>query len=305
MFLFFLIGQYMPGYPFFLLIGPALIYVPLYFVWLGVAACAKSKKAKAVETSLDDQTPIDPKKTLTTSKLHLHYLGIALCLTISSVVGQYADTYVSADLQAVTQQIALPLTGILARIFGEEKFTVVKVIGGIVVLLGTLVGVVPALFVPQPISSGSYVTNSVFWIILSIAATVPVAIGNVWQEVLFQRYETNVLHLVTWTNFYSLIGFGLSLPLAMIPNFGQGLSFIETLQYQFWAIECFLNVPGPSGCQANAWLPVMLFVIFYLLFNYFLAVVVARESATFQAIVSTLMTPGMFTSYTYIIDKIL
>jgi len=241
---------------------------------------------------VDGITPINSKVPLKTSKLHLHYIGIGLCLTISSVLGQYADTYVSADLQAVTVQIALPLTGILARFFGEEKFTLIKIIGGVVVVIGTLAGVLPALFIPQPASSTTYVTNSVFWIIMSIVATVPTAVSNVWQEVLFQRYDANVLHLVTWTNFYSLIGFMLSLPLAMIPNFGQGLTFVETLDYQFWAIECFLNVPGPSGCQTEAWLPVMLFVIFYLAYGYFLAVVVARESATFQAIVTTLMTPA-------------
>ncbi|KAL6058090.1 hypothetical protein QOT17_015069 [Balamuthia mandrillaris] len=232
----------------------------------------------------EQETEGEEKTKLSWQKLHLHYVGIALATVVYSAMVQYPDPHVSGSLQSILAQVSLPLTGLGARFFGEERFGFWKVLGGSVVFSGTALAVLPPVFHS---SAGNWI-----WVLVYFLSNFPLAVQAVWQEVLFMRYHVGELHAVVWTSIYCALGMVLCFPLDMVPFLG-GLDVSGLMDNQRDAFLCFFGVePLVPQCRKGAWGSVIIFTAFYFVNSYLLALVISHEGATFQGVVGTLITPA-------------
>jgi len=279
----------MPENQGFLLVFPSFVYLPIYFIWLALDKRHKKKKLQQLYEKLStSEEDIELPKTspLKGLKLHLHFLGLGFVGGLVDTFITFANPFVSADLQAIITQMGLPLTIILVRLFGVEKFNLTKIVGGTVVLAGTLIGVIP----PMIVNGGP--AGSVTWIIIFILATVPQAIYNVWLEVLFQRYDIDLIELVAWSNFYESVLCVLALPLSLVKPFGNEPSFKHLIIGQIETVKCIFGKDESLGCTNTTWFYFFLYLLFVILYLYTESKVIEKESATFQVICSTLFTPA-------------
>ena len=139
--------------------------------------------------------------------------------------------------------------------------------------------------------------DSPFWTFIFLLSDIPSALVNVIEEVAFSApHHADEIHYLAFTNLLTLFGYASMAPLDRhSPGQLPELAALPTMEIQKLAFQCFFhgNSPDnlPPGCQAGAWAPVIGFVLCIVVYFYVAAVVVKHESAAFQAIANTLVTP--------------
>merc|ERR1711916_52709 len=280
---FWAMGNAMPAYPLFLLYATTILYSFVYWIWMLWRQC-RLKEGKSMYTG---------------SKAGLinQYLWVGVMVTVGGVLSQFADPYVRGSLQAVINQMTLPLTALLARFVLRQRFTKMEIAGAIIVLIGSAVPVIPPLFASQNASGGQ---DSIFWLVIFIISDLPSAIVNIQEEHIFIAYQADEVHYLFWTNLVTVGGYLACLPLDMVKGFGAGVPFKDLFHQQGLAFKCFLGItPLPPNCEPDAWIPVTAFVVAFAIYFYLLCIVIKRESAAFQAMVNSLVTPMSAVAFSF------
>jgi hypothetical protein len=87
--------------------------------------------------------------------------------------------------------------------------------------------------------------------LLYASSILPAAFGVILQErVLKKPFEEDVLRFTFWANFYSIFGYLLAIPMAMIPYFGS-VPAKQLIPHQIQAFICFFQISGTSYADPN------------------------------------------------------
>lgn len=245
---------------------------------------------------------------------------------MNGIFSQFSNPHVDGNLQAVLYQLVLPITGLLSWLWLKQRLTLIHLAGSCMVLGGCLMVALPPLLeeksdaIPAgnhsvaptlaPADCVAYGTDSSssiswVWIIVFAMSIVPNGIMAVMQERLFHKTRVDPVVLLFWSNFYSAIGYVLALPLTMIPFLGD-MSGHEIAVNQRDAFRCFVGEkPLPCGCSEGAIYWVMGFVVCYMGYFYFLALLVKEVNAVFEALINGMVTPtsAIFFSFRWLIGK--
>ncbi len=251
-------------------------------------------------------TPLKPRplpglgiSELLTSRLGAIYVLVGALVTVGGAFSQFSDPHVTGAVQSVINQLTLPLTaGFAAAILGH-RFTKLEVIGASIVTAASLLPVIPLVASggEMGVVGSDGVMNSPFWVFIFLLSDFPSALVNVIEELAFARpYRADEIHYLAFTNLLSLLGYGSLVPLDRLnPGQDPKLAALSTWEIQANAFKCFFNGSGtenlPPACEPNAWMPVIGFVLCIVVYFYVAAVVVKHESAAFQALANTLVTP--------------
>jgi len=334
-------GIAMPGYPAFLLYFTTLLYVIIYFAWLWLrrrskfAAAAAARAELAAHGLLSDNGTVatvlprekrsqtfvkrfkelrlavesEPKDWLDGMRGDLGsiYWVTGILITFGGACSQFSDPHVSGSLQAIINQLTLPLTALCIRFLLKHKFTIVEIVGASIVFIGSLLPIFPVMAEANlEISQFGTSINAPFWVFVFLLSDIPSALVNVLEEMAFSKYKADEIHYLAFTNLLTLFGYFATIPLDRInPGQDSTLAQQSSWKIQEYAFACFFGqevtytpfgstqpITGlPPACEPGAWLPVTGFVICVVIYFYISAVVVKSESAAFQALASTLVTP--------------
>eukprot|EP00698_Gefionella_okellyi_P014816 TRINITY_DN4124_c0_g1_i1.p1 TRINITY_DN4124_c0_g1~~TRINITY_DN4124_c0_g1_i1.p1 ORF type:complete len:461 (-),score=80.38 TRINITY_DN4124_c0_g1_i1:906-2288(-) len=292
-------GQAMGPYSSFLLYFSCLTSLSVYSLMLGYRHLRARLAGPAVSTEeLTIQAIAEnAHRPAPTRGLHKHYFVLACLLTVNGTLSQYADEWVGGTIQSLLNEIGLPLTAVLAFFLLKQRFTVFQLTGGAIVLGGTLLGAIPALFAPGGTGGGTDPRlNSAFWLSMYALAILPIYAFPVLQQWLFTRRRygrhTDALRATLWPTFYTLLLYVALLPLDMIPYFGAGLTWPQLWQNQADAWRCFFGMyPLPAGCARDAWLSVTLYCIGGMGQLYFDSWLVEADGAVFSILVQAIIVP--------------
>jgi drug/metabolite transporter (DMT)-like permease len=235
------------------------------------------------------------------TKLGWLYLLVGVLVTLGGACSQFSDPHVTGAVQSVINQLTLPLTALFAWLVLGHKFTRIEVIGAGIVMGASLLPILPLLLSPSqdgiPHVGGETGTNSPFWVLIFLLSDFPSALVNVVEELAFSApYKADEIHYLAFTNLLTLFGYTSMMPLDRLnPGQDPTLAAMSTWDIQRNAFRCFFNGAAaetlPPACEANAYLPVIGFVLCIVVYFYVAAVVVKHESAAFQALANTLVTP--------------
>ena len=185
-------------------------------------------------------------------------------------------------LVPIFTQSVIPLTMVATIIILRRRFKINHYIGALIVIGGVVSSALT-----QPDQS----TNTVLGNILLISAGAPAAIAAVFKEMSFKRQDMDLYYLNAWESMFQFLFSLLLTPLmAVIPPVAVPLSMIPT---NIWfGMKCLAGYNSMVGddCQ-GAWLHVLLFVIFDILFNIFLLLVVKHGSAALMFTCNTIALP--------------
>ncbi|EGD75958.1 hypothetical protein PTSG_00666 [Salpingoeca rosetta] len=301
---FFEMGQRMKDYPVFLLYFTTMAYTFLYFVWAVFNAIF-----------LADRTESLPKYLLGASYQRL-FAWLGFWLTVNGLLSQFSDPHVDGNLQSVLYQLTLPATGTLAYFMLRERFSLLNLVGSALVLGGCLMVALPPLLkeedshssnrtttvapsIPPAVGVGGDDTASAdggaewIWIIVFALSVIPNGVCAVIQESLFRDHShVDTVLLLFWSNFYTLFGYALALPLTMLPYLGHQTAK-GIARHERDAFRCLTgSSPLPPGCEQDAFVPVLAFVVSYMGFFYFLAQLVKEVGAVFESLVNGVVTPA-------------
>lgn len=275
-------GTAMSLSPAFLLYFTTLLYVFIYFAWLAIRMSKKGEFLASVRELK--------------GAMGKWYLLASLLVAFGGVASQYSDPHVSGARQALINQITLPLTALGACVFFGQRFAPVEIIGGLIVLLGSLLPVLPPFLLDESYVNPHthQISDTPFWLLIFFLSDIPSAACNLLQEIVFREpYLADEIHYLAFTNLLSGLTFLLVIPLDKVSAVNiPGLENMSALEIQVAAFQCLFEIePLPPGCQPKAWIPVLGFVGFVVVYFFLLAVVVKNESAAFQALVNTMVTP--------------
>jgi len=229
-------------------------------------------------------------------------------IVIGGIFSQYSNVFVSGSIQALSNQLTLPLVTLLVYVVFQRPFSRLEVIGITIVVIGSLIGIVLPLIYPPPIKEAAYYDdeyraeyNHVFWILLFVASDIPSAITNVYEDYILNNdrfmdprtgQKIDEIHYLAYSNLFSLIGYILALPCMLIPKIGNLHSIHELYENQRDAVTCFLgHYDKVDGCEADAYIPIVSFVMCVCIYFYMLAVLIKQENTVYQVIVQSLITP--------------
>lgn len=205
-------------------------------------------------------------------KLHIWFGIYSLLSTLDSVLEILADSSTGGVVQAVcSAAIPIPFTAILSRIIFKRQFTLLEMLGSLIVIIAS------ALLIFE--SRGVYIS---WWLIAYIAGLLLGCIYTIIWEYLFKMYDIEILSLMAWTTLYSL-------PLYFISIFIDGKNVWIKERDGF---RCFFEIfPLPSGCLAGAWIPLTVYMFSSVISDAVQMYFVKNDSAYFLIIADTLTTP--------------
>lgn len=225
---------------------------------------------------------------------------------------QFANGKVDGVLQVVLYQLYLPATAICSRLYLRTKLAAWNIFGGLLVFGGCILVAVPGI---QP-------SDSMVWPCVYALAALPLGMACVLQEEVFKEFPNcTVLKMSTWSTIYGVAFNVVTLPVSMLPNavlkdvgntsvpiYPHGATWDEFTTHQGNAFKCFfyghaadgsgsdladLSIDSlPEGCAADAWRPVVIYIVSYGI-NVFVCMALVKEmSAVFCVVFGATVLPA-------------
>eukprot|EP00698_Gefionella_okellyi_P000455 TRINITY_DN10412_c0_g1_i1.p1 TRINITY_DN10412_c0_g1~~TRINITY_DN10412_c0_g1_i1.p1 ORF type:complete len:420 (-),score=68.84 TRINITY_DN10412_c0_g1_i1:305-1564(-) len=258
---FFLIGEYMPGFPSFLLYGSTIPYCGLFAIttivrWLYLRRTG-------------GRLIFGPKK-------HVFLMG--LWIGVNAVAAQFADIHTQADMQLLLQQLAVPCVGLAVGVYlrhsrkdGENRYTVAaKVLGSLFICIPVIISAV--IWMNEPDTQQQCPLGCKWWGALAFGlANIAVAMLAIHEEKAYTgdpSTQADVILSQLVANAVCIIPYMFTIPLEMVPGVitEDGSTFTATIYNQYDALLCLAGqLDNPAKCKPGAWLPYLLFMLDYVL----------------------------------------
>eukprot|EP00698_Gefionella_okellyi_P023262 TRINITY_DN7889_c0_g1_i1.p1 TRINITY_DN7889_c0_g1~~TRINITY_DN7889_c0_g1_i1.p1 ORF type:complete len:443 (+),score=75.19 TRINITY_DN7889_c0_g1_i1:117-1331(+) len=208
--------------------------------------------------------------------------GMAFFDQCADILMIYGTAGTKLPLVPIFTQSVVPLTMVTSIIVFRRRYLLNHFLGAAIVIGGVVSSALT-----QP-NSGS---NTALGNILLISAGIPAAIAAVLKEVSFKRQQMDLYYLNAWESMFQFLFSLILTPLmAVIPPVAVPLNAIPTnIVFGFKCMVGYNSLPG-DACE-GAWLQVLLFVIFDILFNVFLLLVVKNGSAALMFACNTISLP--------------
>ncbi|EDV24073.1 Crt-like protein 1 [Trichoplax sp. H2] len=223
------------------------------------------------------------------------------------VVFASSGTRTPPYLQAILQNVSIPLIVIVRYLLLHKKPTLKKLICTVVVMLCLFICLIPKIFpsingkAQHHLPHAATGAAAIIWPIIFMIGFIPAAFMNAYEEAGLKmkspnEKRVNAIWYLTWTSFYQLVTVALFFWLDFLPFYGNQPD-IQTFGRSYaFGLSCFF---GGSGCSAAPGLRGTSFILFYII-NYIGGSLLMRyaEGATLLAIVGALVTPIGFIFWT-------
>jgi len=210
-------------------------------------------------------------------------------------------------LQAILGNFIIPLTILFRFAILKKKPTLIKLICGILVVVGLFICLLPTIFPSIGHSSsgssgGATGVGKVLWPMCFMLGFVPAAVMNVIEEKSLKLQSrgagkgVNIVFFLFMTSLYQLLTVGAFFWADVIPNFGNVKNVKQFGKNYWFGLRCFF---GGANCSATTGTRGAVFIGMYVL-SYIGGGNLLRyaEGATWLAIVTSLVTPLGFLFWT-------
>jgi hypothetical protein len=290
---FWAVGNAMPRFPTFLAYASC-FFNPLVFLcaWHFQHPKRKALSNKLLQPNEDETT--EPDDASESGKLcpsrNIHAFGIVygLFMAGNSVFGMFSDSHISGLLQNILNQSMLPIMALLSRVCLHQKMDRWEALGSIVVMIGSVFGVVTSLNDDGPQEP---VGQQVFWVLVYVTCIASLPPQSIIQQYVVAKYGVNPIPLIFVGSFYAVLFSLLSVFLDALPPFvGAGSSLSQVADTQQAAWQCVFGAQS-TDCANGAWQLYLLYALSGALMAWNQMVLVAEESAMFFVIIDAISVP--------------
>jgi len=221
------------------------------------------------------------------------FATIGFLNAINGLLLLFSNPHVPGPIQALLGPtvVTIPLTMIVCFIFLGHRYNWKHLVSVLIIAGGVFLAFYPSIFSDYP----SDVAGTPYWNGLWLLGSVPLVLAAVWEEKLFGSEQVHVIYMVALSMMWQTLFVALSFPVDAIPGFGTSSSIKEIFTHQHEALRCLARQDISDLCPDcdcdQAWWNLLLFVVGYLMTNFFQVGVVKYCGATFFYVVSTLVVP--------------
>eukprot|EP00923_Selenidium_pygospionis_P059899 GHVN01105441.1.p1 GENE.GHVN01105441.1~~GHVN01105441.1.p1 ORF type:complete len:588 (-),score=44.69 GHVN01105441.1:13-1776(-) len=274
----------MPNYGWFLSQVTSFAYVPVF----GVVVLATH-----ISGRLSDENRQFPKRRFALIGFLDSLAGV--CLFLGGV-------HTDGTTQVVLQQMSIPLCLALSIVLLGVRYHFLQYCGSVLMLVGVLVTQWAGLTGHDPSHGGA--SNIPAFNGLFLFAAAPTALSTVYKETAFRSTPLDVNFLQFWVAVFQLAGGFAVAPLNSLKLLGSqrrslrecGKTLITGSKCLFLGINTITENCGGHGqppcdnCH-SAWIPIVIYLTFNVLYNLALVAVIKHGGATMSFLVSTLRLP--------------
>ena len=239
--------------------------------------------------------------------------------SISGVLTLFGAVHTSGSNQALLTNAVIPVTMALSYVILKQRFVRTEYAGSFIIMLGITTVLLPQMFpsytafsseqdsggdIGQDDNSDLPLFNFLF-----LLSVVPGALSSIYKELAFVDADIDANYLQAWVSLWqSLFGFAL-IPLNTLKFLGPQAVAWDRLWSSFvdggWCLLGY-NVLVPPHCTnhhipdsslppcddcESAWIPIVAYIVFNLLFNVYTVLLIKYGSATLMFIIMTLRLP--------------
>lgn len=292
--LFYDIARRMQPYKSFLLYGTCLIYTILFGLWGCYRVMSKRKDGTCADSFI---------VAFVNRKNQGKFFKLGILNLFLGVFLQYSNNEVDGNLQTAIYQIAIPVCGLFSWFLFGARFSLVNLLGTLVVIGGCLMVALPPL-VESGLADANITSecdnktqdDSVAWeggwIVIFTVGTSCIAGVMVYTQVIFDNDpDTEISLACFWSSLYATFMFVLCVPIQMLPPMG-GFTWAEVWQLQVDSFKCFAQTsPLPCGCDNGALISVLLYGVCHFGFLFFQSRLIMDVNAVFLSIILGINTP--------------
>lgn len=269
----------MPNYSWFLTQLSTLIYVPIFAVLAGTSIFAQTKRQL------------------------LKKFGVMGAFdSASGVFMVLGGVRTSGTMQLMLQQSAIPLSVLFSILILKKRYHSVQHLGAAAIILGILLAKVDG----APSGSSMADENNPLFNVIFFMAVVPAALSSVYKEVAFRGHDgdLDVNLLQFWVASFQVVGNFLAMPIYTLSLLGtQRVPLNAMLGQTVRGSQCLFGeedslardcgLEDEISCDhcEGAWIQVLGYLAFNLLFNVFSVLVIKHGSASASFLVATLRLP--------------
>ncbi|GAM24526.1 hypothetical protein SAMD00019534_077010 [Acytostelium subglobosum LB1] len=208
----------------------------------------------------------------------------------------------SGPMQQLLNQAIIPFTMLTSLIFLKQRYTLVQVLGALVIIAGVFISLVPALI------GKSDANNKLFWNFFFLLSMIPFAASNVYKDIGFQSVEDmDVWYLQFWDCFFQGIVGTFLFPIndilpppatvkfdQVIPSLKDGALCLAGQNSITNATNPFCYEPSatiPCDNCHNAYIIVICYLTINIVYNVFILLVLKHAGATVYSIANTVRLP--------------
>ncbi len=160
-----------------------------------------------------------------------------------------------------------------------------------IILGGIFLAIYPSVFHPEAGQGAN--SGTVFWNVIWMIGSIPIVIAAVYEEKLFGEQPVHVLYLLAWITLWQMGWIFAFFWVDAIPGFGTADTVKDIFVNQWNAMRCTYGgesiVEACPQCDCvNAGWNYALFIVGYVLTNFFTIGVVKYCGALFSYVVSTI-----------------
>lgn len=249
-------------------------------------------------------------------------------VVVVSVCSLFGAVHTSGSNQALFTNAVIPVTMVLSYLILKQKFRLSQCIGAAIIMLGIVTVLLPQMF-PSLAPSNDTVNQDddddiggddnsdlPLFNLLFILSVIPGALSSIYKEMAFVAIDIDANYLQAWVSLWQTIfGFAL-IPLNTLSFLGpQSVKWSELISSFINGMWCLLgyNLIHPPHCTRHhipesplptcddchgAWIPIVLYIVFNLLFNVFTVLLIKYGSSTLMFIIMTLRMPLVQLAFT-------
>lgn len=225
---------------------------------------------------------------------HYKFVLMALFDTLFNFLSAFPTPHIGGNLANVLNQATLPFNMIMSLVFLETKYRRCHILGGILVLYGALVDMIPVL---RGEESDNMPDPTFFWILLYVLAMVPAAASNVYKEIGLKDVDLDIWYANAWISFYQLLWGILTIWTIRIKAFcDPPIPWSGLFDYVVNATNCFFGSPVTVNnelqlCDAGVLNIFLVFIVFNMMYNQLMLYIFKEGSSVLFVVSSAVCLP--------------
>jgi len=223
--------------------------------------------------------------------------------SLASIFLLFGGVHTSGSTQALLGNAVIPVTMILSYFILKSRYKHLQYVGALIIMIGVFVVLLPTFISP---ATSNQDDEPIFNIIF-LMYVIPQGMSSVYKEVAFKDADIDVNYLQAWVALWQGIFVIFLIPLNTLKFLGDNyMSWSQLPDALVNGVKCLggansvvdncwvdVKVSGSPQCDAchNAYVFVILYLIFNLSYNVFIVLVIKHGGAALMYIVMTLRLP--------------